>query len=154
MKSTQVELSNLDVLASLTGFDTLRNRDIESDVGYRIALNAKRIRKAAEDYQEYRNDLLKRYAQLSEHGEFTLDEKTKELVFKDSEARKEANEALKLLNKATVTLDLYQFPLGLFKNARFPESVWEDLYWMIRLDKEESSKKKEPKVEEETLTSE
>lgn len=143
MKTSQIELSNLEILRSLQALQAVNSDGIEFDMTYTMSLNLKALRKASEDYQEFRTGIFKEYAELTERGEPIIDEETQKYVFKSNADETAALDKVQQLNDAAVSLDLYCYPLSSFRKAKIPHTLLEHLTWMVR--DEEAPAAKQPK---------
>ena len=132
MKTSKIELSNLDILRSLQALERVNSDGVEFNAAYTMALNLKTLRKASEDYQEYRAELIKGYCELDERGNPVPDTDNNKYVFRSDDDEVAANEAVEELNKSTVELNLYTYPPSMFAKAKIPHTLIEHLTWMIR----------------------
>lgn len=132
MKTTQIELSNIEILRSLQALQAVDSGGIDFDMTYTMSLNLKSLRKAADDYQEFRTGIFKEHAELDERGEPVVEEER--YIFKSPEDEVAATDKVKSLNDAVVSLNLYTYPLAAFRKAKIGHTLLEHLLWMVRED--------------------
>ena len=133
MKKQEVTLSNIQIITSLDGLMALRQKELPVDLGFSLVDNLKTIRKRVEAYNEYRMELLKKYAKLDGQGNPVVKDNGF-IDFPDKGSEKMAEADVVALNKAEVTDSYVLYTRQEFKAAGLPiaPAVLEVLDWMIR----------------------
>lgn len=135
MKTEQIELTNREIAFALEALQRIESADVELDMKFTIAKNQKRLRQANEDYEEFKLSVLKEHCQLN--GQGYPETEGNRYVFKTDEDEAAATVKNKELGDVSISLDLYIFPLNIFKKAKISHNLLEHLLWMIRSEEEE-----------------
>lgn len=133
MKKQEVTLSNIQIIAALDGLMALRQKELPVDLGFSLVDNLKTIRKRVEAYNEYRMELLKKYAKLDDQGNPAVKD-SGFVDFPDKNAEKAAEQAVVALNNVEMTDGYILYTRDEFKAAgvSISPAALEGLEWMIR----------------------
>ena len=132
MKKQEVVLNNIQLIAALDGLMALRQKELPVDLGFSLVDNLKTIRKRVEAYNEYRMELLKKYAKLDDQGNPVVKDNGF-IDFPGKDAEQAAEQAVIALNKVEMTDSFVLYTRNEFKAAGVPIApiVLESLDWMI-----------------------
>ena len=133
MRKQEVALSNIQIIAALDGLAALRQKELPIDIGFSLVDNLKTIRGRVEAYNEFRMDLIKKYAKLDEHGNPVV-KPNGFIEFPDKDSETAAEKAIVDLNKVEVTDNYVLYTRQEFKAAGVPitPATLEVLDWMFR----------------------
>ena len=132
MKTEQIELSNQECLNGFQALQSISSDDLEFGMTYTMSLNLKELRRASENYSEFREAIFKETCELDERGEPVVDKESRRYQFKNVEDEIAATSKITALNKTMVSLNLYVYPLSAFAKAKIAHTLLEHLTWMVR----------------------
>ncbi|MCB1714246.1 MAG: hypothetical protein KDK05_03830 [Candidatus Competibacteraceae bacterium] len=134
MKTSQVELTNLEIIRSLQALQRVDSASCEFDMTYTLSLNLKTLRRASEDYEEFRQGILHDHCVLDDKHRPMATEDGLDVVFRSDEDEQTAVEKFDKLNDTAVSLHLYRYPMSAFKKVKIPHVLLEHLLWMVQTE--------------------
>lgn len=133
----QVTLTNQQIIDAQAGLNILAGQKMAITPGFSVAKNKAAIVPHAKDYHEYRQQILKRHAQIDSRGNMSTNGGM--VIFGTSEAEAEAVAELAELGAIKVTVEIRMLALQSLAGVEVEPNVLGALAWMFDEENDEEN---------------